>query len=56
MKKYDAGLAKMNAAFRTIAEYRREVSELVPRHQSALQVVKDHVEAVEVQRQDYIQV
>lgn len=55
-KKYESTLGKMNEAFDTISEYKREVSDLVPRHQRALSIVKEHVETVEIQREQYIQV
>lgn len=56
METYDAGLAKLNEAFESIASYRREVSNLVPKHQMAQAVVKEHVEFVEVHRGEYISV
>ena len=56
MERYEAGLAKMNEAFDSIASYRREVSTLVPQHQAAQSVVKEHVQFVEVQREEYISV
>ena len=46
----------MNEAFDSIAEYKREVSNLVPRHQGALAAVKEHVQCVEMQREEYIKV
>lgn len=56
MEKHEAGLAKMNVAFDSIASFRREVSDLVPKHRAALAEVKDHVDFVEIQREEYIKV
>ena len=56
MERYEAALAKVNEAFNSITTYRREVSNLVPKHQGALSVVREHVQFVEVQREEYISV
>ena len=54
--RYNTSLTKVTDAFETITEYKREVSDLVPRHQKALDMVKEHVGFVEAQRGQYIQV
>ena len=46
----------MNEAFDSITGYKREVSDLVPKHRDAMAVVNDHVQCVEILRQDYISV
>ena len=56
MQKYEVVLARIAKAYESITEYKREVSELVPRHQAALERVKELVDNVETQREDYIQV
>ena len=54
--KFESSLGKVNEAYDSIASYKREVSNLFPRHQKALAKVKEHVECVEVQREQYKQV
>ena len=54
--KYEQALGKINEAFGSIAEFRREVSELTPKHKAATDSVHTLVEFVEQQKQDYIQV
>ena len=54
--KHEAALEKINEAYTSITQYKREVSNLVPRHQEAQAAVKDHVNFVEIQREEYIQV
>ena len=52
--KFNHGLAKMNAAFDSIADYKKEVSDLVPEKKTCITQVQEHIENVEKQRQDYI--
>ncbi len=56
MDRYEAGLARVNEAFDSTSEYKREVSELAPQLQQALAIVQEHVDFVEVQREEYIKV
>lgn len=44
----------MNEAFGSIDEFKREVSDLSPKHKDAVDKIKDLVEQVEAQKQDYI--
>ena len=44
----------MNEAFGSISEFKREVSDLSPQHKKATDEIKDLVEQVEAQKQDYI--
>ncbi|XP_076466624.1 dynein heavy chain domain-containing protein 1-like isoform X2 [Babylonia areolata] len=53
--KYEQALGKINEAFGSISDFRREVSDLTPRHKSATDNVHSLVEFVEQQKQDYIQ-
>lgn len=46
----------MNEAFGSISEFRREVSDLSPQHKAATEEIKDLVEQVEAQKQEYIAV
>ncbi|XP_070211333.1 dynein heavy chain domain-containing protein 1-like isoform X3 [Littorina saxatilis] len=53
--KYEQALGKIDEAFGSIEEYRREVSHLTPRHKAATDNVRTLVEFVEQQKHDYIQ-
>lgn len=53
---YEAGLRKMNEAFSSIGDYKRQVSDLAPSYQKALDHVTELVECVEQKRQEFIQV
>ncbi|KAL8594105.1 hypothetical protein ACOMHN_000817 [Nucella lapillus] len=53
--KYEQALGKINEAFGSISDFRREVSDLTPRHKAATETVHSLVECVEQQKQDYIQ-
>ena len=56
MRKSDSALSRLNTAFSSINLYRREVSDLVPKHANAVSKVKNHVSTVEDERQQYIEV
>ena len=56
MRKFDSSLDKLNSVFSSINMYRREVSDLVPKHSHAVTRVNDHVSNVEEERQQYIEV
>ncbi len=56
IQKYSGCLARVTEAFDTISAWKREVSDLGPRHARALSVVKEYVDSVEQQRLDYIAV
>ncbi|KAK7008742.1 dynein heavy chain domain-containing protein 1, partial [Biomphalaria glabrata] len=53
-KKYEQALNKINEAFGSIADYRNEVSDLVPQQVSAARQVTDLVAQVESSKQNYI--
>ena len=46
----------MNEAFGSISEFKREVSELMPKHKAAMAEIKELVQQVEEQKQQYIEV
>ena len=54
--KFEEGLTRINEAFSSIASYRREVSELAPEQRQSQSLVTEHVQNVELQREDYIKV
>ena len=54
--KYEQALGKIDEAFDSISDYKREVSELTPKHKAATEHVRALVENVEAQKQDYIKV
>ncbi|GFR96322.1 dynein heavy chain domain-containing protein 1-like [Elysia marginata] len=53
-KKFEQALDKIDEAFDSIAEFRREVSDLMPQHRSANGTIRDLVTMVEKYKQDYI--
>ena len=53
-KKFEQALDKIDEAFDSIAEFRREVSDLMPQHRSANGTIRDLVTMVERYKQDYI--
>ncbi|CAL1542045.1 unnamed protein product [Lymnaea stagnalis] len=52
--KYEQALDKINEAFGSIAEFKKEVSGLMPQHTSAAGQISDLVSQVETYKQDYI--
>ncbi|XP_052798483.1 dynein heavy chain domain-containing protein 1-like isoform X5 [Mya arenaria] len=52
--KHEQALGKVNEAFGSIDDFRREVSNLSPQHKAATEEIKGLVEQVEAQKQDYI--
>ncbi len=56
MSKQEATLQKMNTAYTTVSNFRREVSALEQQHRAALEEVKQHVSNVDLQREQYKQV
>lgn len=52
--KYEQALSKINEAFGSIAEYKSEVSDLMPRHKSANEKIKELITQVETHKQEYI--
>ena len=52
--KHERALGKVNEAFGSISEFRREVSDLSPQHKAATDEIKDLVEQVEAQKLEYI--
>ncbi|KAJ8313861.1 hypothetical protein KUTeg_008422 [Tegillarca granosa] len=55
IRKHEQALSKVNEAFGSIAEFRREVSDLTPQHQSAVEEIKDLVAQVEDYKIKYIE-
>ncbi|KAH3716365.1 hypothetical protein DPMN_059086 [Dreissena polymorpha] len=52
--KHERALAKVNEAFGSIDDFRREVSNLSPQHKAATEEIKGLVQEVEAQKQEYI--
>ena len=52
--KFEQALSKIDEAFDSIKEYKREVSDLMPRQKSANSEIKELVTQVEQHKQDYI--
>ena len=46
----------MDEAFESIAEFKKQVADLMPKKRKAIELVNDHVVNVESQRQQYIEV
>ena len=46
----------MNEAFDSIASFKKDMSDLIPKKNAAISAVQEHIENVEKQRQDYIRV
>ncbi|XP_056008158.1 dynein heavy chain domain-containing protein 1-like [Ostrea edulis] len=55
ISKHEQTLGKVNEAFGSISELKREVSELMPKHKAAMAEIKELVQQVEEQKQQYIQ-
>ncbi|XP_062587861.1 dynein heavy chain domain-containing protein 1-like, partial [Saccostrea cucullata] len=55
ISKHEQTLGKVNEAFGSISEFKREVSELMPKHKAAMAEIKELVEQVEEQKLQYIQ-
>ena len=56
IEKYSSCLARVTEAHNTINDWKRNISDLGPRHARALSVVQEFVDSVELQRLQYIQV
>ena len=56
MEQYQQGLDRMDEAFESIAEFKKQVADLMPKKRKAIELVNDHVVNVESQRQQYIEV
>ncbi|XP_060599368.1 dynein heavy chain domain-containing protein 1-like [Ruditapes philippinarum] len=54
IQKHERALSKVNEAFGSISEFKREVSDLSPQHKQAVDGIKGLVEEVEAHKQDYI--
>ena len=54
--KHEQALSKVNEAYDSINEYKRQVSELTPKHKSAIDEIKQLVWEVEEHKQQYIEV
>ncbi|XP_048242736.1 dynein heavy chain domain-containing protein 1-like [Haliotis rufescens] len=53
--KYEKALGKIDEAFGSIAEYKREVSDLTPQHKLSMETIRELVEQVEQHKEEYIQ-
>ena len=51
--KFEQALAKINEAFDSIAEFKKEVSDLEPKQRSANSEIKDLKEIIEGHKQEY---
>ena len=56
IERYESGLGRMDEAFESIAAMKKEVTDLMPRKRNAQQQVNEHVQNVEKQRLEYIEV
>jgi len=54
--KHEQALYKVNEAFGSINEFKRQVSDLTPQHKAALDEIRDLVDQVEEHKLDYIEV